>query len=111
MYSYSLLCLIITVILGYFMPTWVSNLSWKELINGVKGIYSNDAASTLQILDKVKNKIAPNQELSNFFEENLIISIVLTAAILIGTSMLVSIIIKHIEKKEDEIPEDETSED
>lgn len=96
---YLLLCLVVTGILGYFMPNWICNLSWKELINCLNGTYDKDAYASLQIFNKIKGQINTEQELNEFFQEQLIICIAIIVAIFIGMLIITSIIKKCVSKK------------
>lgn len=91
---YFLLSLIVTGILGYFMPTWMYNLSWQEIIGVLNGTYDKDIIKSWDIIKKV----GIQEDYTAFFQEKLIICIAITLAIFIGMLILTSIIKKAVKK-------------
>ena len=91
---YILLSLVITAILGYFLPTWMYNLTWQEIIGVLNGSYDNDTISQWNIIKKV----GIQQDYTSFFEEKLYVCIALTVAILLALLIITSIIKKCVEK-------------
>lgn len=96
---YFLLSLIVTGVLGYFMPNWICGLSWQELIGCLNGKYDNDFYASLQILNKVKDQINTEEELQHFFQDQLFICIAIIVGIFLGMLIITSIVKKCVEKK------------
>lgn len=91
---YFLFSLIVTGILGYFMPTWVYNLTWQEIIGVLNGSYDESIIKSWDIIKKV----GIQENYTAFFQEKLIVCIAITLAIFIGMLILTSIIKKVVRK-------------
>ena len=91
---YFLLALIITGILGYFLPIWMYNSSWQEIIGVLSGKYNNDVIGSFNIV----KKFGIQNDYKQFFEEKLTTIIILTFAIFICMLIICSIIKKSINK-------------
>ena len=92
---YFLLSLIVTGVLGYFLPTWIYNLTWQEIIGVLNGTYDKSIVDSWNIIKKV----GLQEDYQAFFQEKLIICIAITFAIFIGMLIITSIIKKAVRKK------------
>lgn len=91
---YFILSLIVTGILGYFLPQWLYNLTWQEMTGVLSGQYDNDFIKSLDIIKKV----GLQDDYNAFFQEKMFICIAITLAIFIGMLIITSIIKKAIQK-------------
>lgn len=91
---YFLLSLISTGILGYFLPTWMYNLTWQEIIGVLNGSYDNNIIKSWDIIKKV----GLQDDYTAFFQEKLAVCIGITFAIFIGM-LIITNIIKQAMKK------------
>lgn len=91
---YFILSLIVTGILGYFLPQWLYNLTWQEMTGVLSGQYDNDFIKSLDIIKKV----GLQDDYNAFFQEKIFICIAITLAIFIGMLIITSIIKKAIQK-------------
>ena len=92
---YFLFSLLVTGVLGYFLPTWMYNLTWQEIIGVLNGTYDNKVIDSWNIIKKV----GLQEDYQAFFQEKLFICIAITFAIFIGMLIITTIIKKAIRKK------------
>ena len=92
---YFLLSLLVAGILGYFLPTWMYNLTWQEIIGVLDGTYDNKIIDSWNIIKKV----GIQEDYTAFFQEKLFICIAITLAIFIAMLIITSIIKKAVRKK------------
>lgn len=88
---YFLLSLITTAVLGYFMPQWVYNISWTDLINAIQG-NTSDLEKFIKeagIIDKTAVEVA---------REELIITSLIVIGIFIAMLIITNIIKKAVKK-------------
>lgn len=86
---YFLLSIITTAVLGYFMPQWVYNISWSDLINAVQG-NTSDLEKFIKetgIIDKTAVEVA---------REELIITSLIVIGIFIAMLIITNIIKKAV---------------
>lgn len=89
---YFLLSLISTGILGYFMPQWMYNLTWKDLIDTFNGGQSS------AFDEFIKDIGITNQTASEVAREKIVTVAIITLAIFIVMLIITSIIKKALKK-------------
>lgn len=50
---YFILSLIVTGVLGYFLPQWMYQLTWQEIIGVLNGTYDDSIIKSWEIIKKV----------------------------------------------------------
>lgn len=91
---YFLLALIITGVIGYFVPNWVCELTWTELFEAHNGAYDEDFIKALDIV----NKVGLKDDYTAFFREQIIICIAITIGVFIAM-IIVTTLIKRLMTK------------
>ncbi len=86
---YFLLSLIVTGIIGYFLPQWMYNISWQDLINAVQGNTSD--------LEKIIKEVGIiNKTAVEVAQEKLLTTVLITIGIFIAMLIITSIIKKAV---------------
>ena len=91
-FMYFLLSLISTGILGYFMPQWMYNLTWKDLTDAFNGGQSS------AFEEFIKDIGLTNQTASDIAREKIVTVVLITLAIFVVMLIITSIIKKALKK-------------